>query len=483
MPPITEQEPVKWDPDDTYRDPSLPKIIQDLPFDVSRRQYFPNPYVSECWDNRTRAACIKDFMADYGTMGHQLELQQHMTDYIRIHSGPPPTYFEIEDYDSISEPKRVKCAKVDVRAHCGETLWDDLQAARDSRKRHELRNKSRKLPASVSFPPIDLTHAIQSQQSSKQGPSTPDMSIHLHHPHNREKDIFTMFIEVKWTSLLHPMWSEVDAKNRPKTYITFEGRDTNLPADAFSCTWLEAVCETMWYVYAGSVLSSAEHGIAIFNEYFVRILMIKDAVGKNVMAVEVHPSVTLIAAQTAARPVLPFRDFLIDPPHNIMWQHPPNSLFTYPAGAVRRADEEAFARLSAFIHLGFFLAATATPPSLGNTANVSLTGTHEDSLQGFQVTLDKTHDEDPSGSPDLPGQDALDHDALEMGDSSSNSADNDPRKGLLVANVPVLLLHPFEMDALIHRMHGGLVRAPSADLRDWFLSVDPSPPPTSSAPV
>ena len=319
------------------------------------------------------------------------------------------------------------------------------------------------------------------------------MSIHVEDLDDLGGTIYTMFIELKWTRTLHPLWSKADEDQRPKTYITFDGRDTKLPADAFSCIWLEAVCEAMWYVYAGSILSSTRHGIAIFNEYFVRIIMIKDAVGKNVLAVEAHPAVALAAAHTPSRPVISFQDFLACSHHDNMWQHPPNPLFAYSAAGVRHADDDAFARLSAFIHLGFFLAATAMPTSPDDTTDdsphiIDANPHHANPHQGRQVIWGQEREDNPSGSPgdnpgspDLHDQDDIEGDDSEMCDSSGDSTRDNPCEYLLVANVSVLLLHPSEMDALTRHTHSGSVRAPSADLHDWFLWVESSSR-TSSTP-
>ena len=370
-------------------------------------------------------------------------------------------------------------------------------------------------------------------------------------------------------------------------YITPEGRDSSIPADAVSSMWNEAVCQAMWYVYTGWINFSTQHGVAIFNEFFVRISVVRviergsnkgspDKKGskrkgprktglkkkrsKNdsanlelVMAVEVHPSVSveetdhrgesglagLSLAPSRARPTISFADFLRGSCHENMWKHPPNSLVGESIAGVRQVDEKAMARLSAQIHLGFFLAATATPSSFKQPpiASEDPSDPHdtksrrcrdkEDEVPPNPLAYCGTRSAGPSRAPaadpmprtpsphqtitddtshsiskasqqdcqrpsnpgcdgnfdesqDLAGQAALYDDDLQMGDSCGGPAEDDARKYLLTSNISVLLLHPSEMDALIRHMHGGSVKAPTADLHDWFLSVDPSPAPGPS---
>ena len=66
------------------------------------------------------------------------------------------------------------------------------------------------------------------------------------------------------------------------------------------------------------------------------------------------------------------------------------------------------------------------------------------------------------------------NDEVKFGESCGGSPGPDPRELLLAADVSILPLRPNEMDALLKQMYQGSVRAPSADLHDWFLCVEPS---------
>ena len=530
------------------------------------------------------------------------------------------------------------------------------------------------------------------------------------------KTYVALFVEFKWTCPQDSLYSALEASTgekprQPPMYITPGGRDSRIPADAVSSMWSEAVCQIMWYLYTGWINFSTQHGVAIFNEFFVRVSVIQvielgsdnggsDMKGSDdkgtddkgvkkspknessnielVFAVEVHPSVSLsndsagpssiesaglrIDSPSPARPAMPFVDFLKGTDNRDMWEHPPNSLVSHSVAGVRQVDQEAMARLSAQIHYGFFLAATATPSSIkqvpcaprpeswtsahvrmnaAGAAEAALTkqevgerrhrkasgrerqlqmkleqskleplyeseaqselepqaqeleleinnaiaGLHLDlepvsgpgagsgvsaqsesesrsepelesdsesdsepedpsdpdykqprrrrdkededppdpaarretrgaarsralatgptttnpssrhnssgdtshssgqtSQQDCQENTSPVCDENFDDSQHSASQAAFDDDDLQMGDSCGGPAEDDARKYLLASNVSVLLLHPSEMDALIHHMHGGSVRAPTADLHDWFLSVDPFSPPVSSTP-
>ena len=361
---------------------------------------------------------------------------------------------------------------------------------------------------------------------------------------NLDRKIYVaLFVEVKWSRTQDLLYSEVEAATgkkarQPPMYITPEGRDSRIAADALASMWKEAVCHAMWYVYTGWINFSTQHAVAIFNEFFVRISVVQaielrsDNKGLNnkgsgqrgpdkkdsknespdvelVLGVEVHPSVTLsaspagsssfeeagnsglaglsIAARSPARAVITFTEFLTGSRHDSMWRHPPNSLVADSIGAVRQIDEDAMARLSAQIHLGFFLAATATPSSIERIASSrrpTTDGASHRSRQTSQQACHETPSHDWDGETDegsnLAGQAAFDDDDIQLGESSGGVAECDARKYLLASKISVLLLHPMEMDALIRHMHGGSVRAPTADLHDWFLSVDPSSSPVSS---
>ena len=158
MPPLNRQEPTKWDPEDTHRDHSLPKIIQDLPFDVSRKTYFTNRYVSERWDEPLRRDSIVDFLEDYHRIVNERIFQDHMEDFIRSHRAGYRRY-GIKEFASTSW--EVRHSQVDMREDFGEALWDNLLAVRKLREREDNRKKSKKPSASsksqesVSPPPLN----------------------------------------------------------------------------------------------------------------------------------------------------------------------------------------------------------------------------------------------------------------------------------------------------------------------------------------
>ena len=233
-----------------------------------------------------------------------------------------------------------------------------------------------------------IADGVQSYHSSHvYGPTKPDYAIVATFRH-RPKYI-GLIIELKWLQALNPaLLSPNSALQHTAAYITPDGRNTQLSHEALRHVWSEALYQTMWNVYTGYILSRTVHGVAWFNEFFVRVAWIPgDTTGEGTMAVEIDEAVgsdalyppsarsantptrapdaqlkeqggELDDLPTRARPAIEFEAFCNLKTTEALWAHPPNSVATTFKGK-RCVSFEGVDRLSAMIMLGLYLAGIA----------------------------------------------------------------------------------------------------------------------------
>ena len=140
MPPAVWCEPVEWDPNDTSRDPSLPEIIQALPFDASRRIYFPNPHISEMWDHPGRLLEIDKWLDEYDDIETETRFRNCIEEFMRLHYSRVTDYaYTCYGYD-IKLKGEVELSKdFNARKASGAANWDKLQAVQELREEDERR--------------------------------------------------------------------------------------------------------------------------------------------------------------------------------------------------------------------------------------------------------------------------------------------------------------------------------------------------------
>ena len=136
--------PIKWDPQDTSRDSSLPKIVQGLPFDASRRIYFPNPYISEVWDDPARSEAIVEVMWKYDRIGKEAQFRSHIRSFIERHIRLL-CYHSVSEYaDESLKNRRVELSsEFDAQDVIENAVWDNLAAVQELRDKDERRSASR----------------------------------------------------------------------------------------------------------------------------------------------------------------------------------------------------------------------------------------------------------------------------------------------------------------------------------------------------